>query len=191
MIATKTILDGVMEITPSRFGDSRGFFSETWNQREFEKLGISLNFVQDNQSRSAAVGTLRGLHFQTSPRAQAKLVRVVQGAIFDVAVDIRKGSPTFGKWVGIELSQEKWNQLLVPVGFAHGFVTLAPDTEVIYKVTDYYSPEHDRSIRFDDPAIGVAWPVNPAGFTLSDKDRNAPFLSDIRSDLHTDFEWTA
>ena len=169
----------VFEITPTRHGDERGFFSETWNRRVLEDAGISIDFVQDNQSLSAAAGTLRGLHFQPPPHAQAKLVRVLQGAVFDVAVDIRAGSPTFGQWVGIELSRSKWNQLLVPVGFAHGFVTLVPDTEVAYKVSDYYAPENDRAIRFDDPVIGIDWPAGLPPFQLSDKDRAAPRLSDI------------
>ena len=172
-------LDGVFEITPARHGDDRGFFSETWNRRVLEDAGISLDFVQDNQSLSAAAGTLRGLHFQTPPHAQAKLVRVLQGAVFDVAVDIRAGSPTFGRWVGTELSRSKWNQLLVPAGFAHGFVTLVPDTEVAYKVSDYYAPKHDRAIRFDDPAIGIDWPPGLPPFQLSEKDRTAPRLADI------------
>jgi dTDP-4-dehydrorhamnose 3,5-epimerase len=172
-------LDGVLEILPKRHGDTRGFFSETWNRRTLIEAGVDLDFVQDNHSRSSAAGTLRGLHFQTPPHAQAKLVRVVRGAILDVAVDIRKGSPTFGHWVGIELSDKKWNQVLVPVGFAHGFLTLEPDTEVAYKVTDYYAPHCDRAIRFDDPAIGVPWPANVAPFQLSAKDSAAPLLAEV------------
>ncbi|OAB86009.1 dTDP-4-dehydrorhamnose 3,5-epimerase [Brucella intermedia] len=172
-------LDGVFEIIPRKFGDDRGFFSETYNAAALEKAGISLHFVQDNQSYSAAKGVLRGLHYQTAPRAQDKLVRVVKGAIIDVAVDIRKSSPTFGKWVSLEISAEKWNQILVPKGFAHGFVTLIENTEVIYKVTDYYSPEHDRSIRYDDPAIGIKWPVFESGLQLSEKDRSASNLADM------------
>ena len=172
-------LDGVFEIAPARHGDDRGFFSETWNRRVLQDAGIPIDFVQDNQSLSAAAGTLRGLHFQTPPHAQAKLVRVLQGAVFDVAVDIRVGSPTFGQWVGTELSRSKWNQLFVPIGFAHGFVTLVPDTEVAYKVSDYYAAEHDRAIRFDDPAIGIDWPAGLPPFQLSEKDRAAPRLADI------------
>ena len=172
-------LPEVVEITPPRHGDDRGFFSETWNRRAFQDGGISIDFVQDNQSLSAAAGTLRGLHFQTPPHAQAKLVRVLQGAIFDVAVDIRAGSPTFGQWVGLELSRAKWNQLFIPVGFAHGFVTLVPETEVAYKVSDFYAPEHDHAIRFDDPAIGIDWPEGLPPFELSDRDRAAPRLADI------------
>jgi dTDP-4-dehydrorhamnose 3,5-epimerase len=172
-------LDGVIEITPVRYGDDRGFFSETWNRHTWEAVGIAIDFVQDNQSLSAASGTLRGLHFQLPPRAQTKLVRVLTGAIFDVAVDIRKGSPTFGRWVFVELSREKWNQLLVPAGFAHGFVTLVPNTEVAYKVSDTYSPEHERVIRFDDPALGIAWPQSLQPYQLSTKDRAAPLLSEI------------
>ncbi len=171
-------LDGVLEIVPAKHGDDRGFFSETWNRRAFAMAGIELEFVQDNHSRSPASGTLRGLHYQSPPHAQAKLVRVVSGAIFDVAVDIRQGSPTFGRWTGIEISEDLWNQFLVPVGFAHGFVTLRPDTEVVYKVDAFYSPDHDRSIRFDDPAIGIHWPMAPALFQISDKDRKAPMLAD-------------
>jgi dTDP-4-dehydrorhamnose 3,5-epimerase len=171
-------LDGVVEIVPKRIGDDRGFFSETYNAEALAAQGIDLTFVQDNHSRSFSVGVLRGLHYQLPPRAQAKLVRVVRGRIFDVAVDIRRGSPDFGKWVGLEISAEKWNQILVPAGFAHGFVTLEPDTEVIYKVTDAYSPLHDRSIRFDDPAIGIAWPVDPGHVQLSTKDRGAPLLGE-------------
>src|SRR5690606_30872454 len=140
-------------ITPKKFGDDRGFFSETYNHAELVKHGVALDFVQDNQSYSAARGVLRGLHYQLPPFAQDKLVRVIRGRIFDVAVDIRRSSPTFGKWVGLDVSTQKWNQILVPKGFAHGFVTLEPDTEVVYKVTGVYSPEHDRNIRFDDPAI--------------------------------------
>ena len=136
--------------------------------------------MQDNHSLSRAAGVLRGLHYQLPPFAQDKLVRVVRGAIFDVAVDIRKNSPTFGRWLGLEVSAEKWNQILVPRGFAHGFVTLVPNTEVVYKVTERYAPEYDRSIRFDDPAIGIDWPVPAAGITLSDKDRGAPLLADAQ-----------
>ncbi|MCH4539751.1 dTDP-4-dehydrorhamnose 3,5-epimerase [Ochrobactrum sp. A-1] len=171
-------LDGVFEISPSKFGDDRGFFSETYNAKSFAEAGIDLNFVQDNHSYSAAKGVLRGLHYQLPPFAQDKLVRVIRGAILDVAVDIRKSSPTFGKWVSLEVTAEKWNQILVPKGFAHGFMTLVENTEVIYKVTDYYSPEHDRSIRFDDPAIGINWPLPSSGVQLSDKDQKAPLFAD-------------
>jgi len=170
-------LGGVLEIVPKRFGDARGFFSETYNAKTFGESGIDLLFIQDNHSYSAQPGVVRGLHYQLPPRAQDKLLRVVRGRIFDVAVDIRRGSPTFGKWVGLEISAEKGNQILIPKGFAHGFLTLEPDTEVIYKVTDTYSPEHDRSIRFDDAAIGIAWPGIEGGPQLSDKDAKAPLLA--------------
>lgn len=171
-------LDGVFEIIPRRFGDNRGFFSETYNAEAFRKVpGGSEAFVQDNHSLSAVTGTLRGLHFQLPPRAQAKLVRVVRGSIYDVVVDIRRGSPSFGRWVGLHVSAEKWNQIFVPKGFAHGFLTLEPNTEVIYKVTDFYSAEHERSVRFDDPAIGVKWPAVTSSFVVSDKDRDAPMLA--------------
>ena len=173
-----TKLEGVLEIVPARFGDERGFFSETYHAARLAESGIDLTFVQDNHSLSARRGVLRGLHYQLPPRAQDKLVRVVRGAIFDVAVDIRKGSPTFSQWVGVELSAEKWNQLLVPKGFAHGFVTLTENTEVVYKVTDYYSPEHDRSIRYDDPDIAIDWPVALGELQLSDKDLAAAWLAE-------------
>ncbi|MDN2566000.1 dTDP-4-dehydrorhamnose 3,5-epimerase [Aquibium sp. A9E412] len=171
-------LDGVLELRPKAFADARGFFSETYNSRRMAEAGIALTFVQDNHSLSREAGVLRGLHYQVPPHAQAKLVRVVRGRIFDVAVDIRRGSPTFAQWVGLEVSAERWNQILVPAGFAHGFLTLEPDTEVIYKVSDFYAPQHDRAIRFDDPAIGIDWPVDPARIRLSDKDAAAPSLAD-------------
>jgi len=171
-------MDGVFEIRPRKFGDDRGFFSETYNEKALADAGINLTFIQDNHSYSAAKGVVRGLHYQLPEKAQDKLVRVIRGAILDVAVDIRKSSPTFGKWVALEVSAEKWNQILVPKGFAHGFMTLVPGTEVIYKVTDYYSPQHDRSIRFDDPAIGIDWPLAASEVQLSDKDQKAPLLAD-------------
>lgn len=174
-----TDLAGVVIFTPRRHGDARGFFVETYNRATFRDHGIDLEFVQDNHSLSATVGTLRGLHFQLHPRAQAKLVRVIRGAILDVAVDIRHGSPTFGRHVAVELSASNGRQLLVPVGCAHGFVTLEPDTEVVYKVTDLYSPEHDRGLAFDDPALAIAWPLPPGGPTLSAKDRTHPRLADL------------
>lgn len=170
-------IDGVLEIVPKRHGDARGFFVETYNAERFSQAGIDFAFVQDNHSYSAAAGVLRGLHYQLAPRAQDKLLRVIRGSILDVAVDIRRGSKTFGKWVALEVSAEKGNQILVPKGFAHGFVTLVPDTEVLYKVTDTYSQPHDRSIRFDDPAIGIEWPSLAGGFQLSDKDLKAPLLA--------------
>lgn len=173
-----TDLAGVIEIMPRRFGDSRGFFSEVYNANVFRDAGIDLVFVQDNHSLSAQRGVLRGLHYQLPPHAQDKLVRVARGAILDVAVDIRRSSPTFGRWIAVELSAEKWNQLLVPKGFAHGFVTLTENAEVLYKVTDVYSAAHDRAIRFDDPRIGVRWPVEMEGLILSEKDRKAPFLDE-------------
>ena len=174
----KTALPGVIEIIPERFGDARGFFSETWNRRQFADAGIDLDFVQDNHSLSRDRGVLRGLHYQTDPFAQDKLVRVTRGRVFDVAVDIRKGSPHYAQWVGVELTAEKGNQLLIPRGFAHGFVTLDPDTEFLYKVTNFYARECDRAIRFDDPAIAIEWPVSAAEVMLSDKDRAAPLLAD-------------
>jgi dTDP-4-dehydrorhamnose 3,5-epimerase len=170
-------LDGVFEITPRKFGDDRGFFSETYNVKALVEAGIDLNFVQDNHSYSAAKGVVRGLHYQLPPFAQDKLVRVTRGAILDVAVDIRRSSSTFGEWVSLEVSAEKWNQILVPKGFAHGFITLVENTDVTYKVTDYYYPEHDRSIRFDDPAIGVEWPIPATGVQLSSKDEKGPLLA--------------
>ncbi|MEO5757989.1 MAG: dTDP-4-dehydrorhamnose 3,5-epimerase [Mesorhizobium sp.] len=170
-------LEGVLEIIPKRHGDARGFFIETYNEERFAEAGIELRFVQDNHSYSAAAGVLRGLHYQLAPRAQDKLLRVIRGAILDVAVDIRRNSTSFGKWLALEISAEKGNQILVPKGFAHGFVTLVPDTEVLYKVTDTYSPQHDRSIRFDDPTIGIEWPAMADGFQLSDKDLKAPLLA--------------
>lgn len=170
-------IDGVLEIIPKRHGDARGFFVETYNEERFSQAGIDLRFVQDNHSYSAAAGVLRGLHYQLAPRAQDKLLRVIRGSILDIAVDIRRGSKTFGNWIALEVSAEKGNQILVPKGFAHGFVTLVPDTEVLYKVTNTYSQEHDRSIRFDDPAIGIEWPSLAGGFQLSDKDLKAPPLA--------------
>ncbi|CDX34945.1 dTDP-4-deoxyrhamnose-3,5-epimerase [Mesorhizobium sp. ORS 3359] len=179
MLEVRTLgLEGVLEIVPKRHGDARGYFCETWNAERFAQAGIDLTFVQDNHSYSAAAGVLRGLHYQLPPRAQDKLLRVLRGSVFDVVVDIRRSSPTFGKWSALEVSAEKGNQILVPKGYAHGFVTLVPDTEILYKVTDAYSPEHDRSIRFDDPAIGIAWPSLAGDFQLSDKDRKAPPLSE-------------
>ncbi|WP_011582079.1 MULTISPECIES: dTDP-4-dehydrorhamnose 3,5-epimerase [Chelativorans] len=173
-------LEGVQEILPEKFSDERGFFSETYNAKAFAEAGIAVEFVQDNHSLSSVPGTVRGLHFQKPPFAQDKLVRVVRGAILDVAVDIRAGSPTFGRWVGVELSSRKWNQLFIPKGYAHGFMTLEPDTEVVYKVSAFYSREHDQAIRFDDPAIGIAWPkeIKPL---LSGKDRAAPDLAEVET----------
>jgi dTDP-4-dehydrorhamnose 3,5-epimerase len=174
-------LDGVLEITPAKHGDARGFFSEVYNAARFAEHGIDIQWIQDNHSYSADVGVLRGLHFQTPPAAQDKLVRVIKGAIFDVAVDIRHGSPTYGQWVGVELSAEKWNQILVPKGFAHGFITLVPHCEVAYKVSAPYAPDCDRSIRFDDPQIGIQWPDVGVAPTLSAKDQGAKLLQDTPS----------
>ncbi|MBY6266415.1 dTDP-4-dehydrorhamnose 3,5-epimerase (plasmid) [Azospirillum sp. 412522] len=165
-------------IRPKKFGDHRGFFSETYSKRVFDAAGLLLDFVQDNQSLSAEVGTVRGLHYQLPPFAQDKLLRVVRGAVFDVAVDIRRDSPTFGQHVSAIVSAEEWNQILVPVGFAHGFCTLEPDTEVIYKVTNFYSPEHDRGILWNDPDLGIEWPLADGKARLSDKDQKNPRLID-------------
>lgn len=165
-------------LKPKRFADERGWFCETYNESQFLAAGIPVRFVQDNHSMSRGVGVLRGLHFQTPPRAQAKLVRCVRGRIFDVAVDVRRGSPTYGRWVAAELSAESGEQLFVPVGFAHGFLTLEPNTEVIYKVSDVYAPQCDGGIRWDDPTIGVRWPLaNGAAPQLSPKDAALPPLT--------------
>ncbi|PSJ56104.1 dTDP-4-dehydrorhamnose 3,5-epimerase [Pseudaminobacter soli (ex Li et al. 2025)] len=174
-------LDGVFEIRPPKFVDARGFFSETWNAAKLAKAGISVDFVQDNHSFSRMRGVMRGLHFQMPPFAQDKLVRVLRGSVFDVAVDIRRGSPTFGKWTAVTLSARQWNQILVPKGFAHGFVTLEPDTEVVYKVSAPYSAPHERSIRSDDPDIAIDWPVPATDMVLSPKDEAAPFLADLET----------
>ena len=172
-------LDGLFEIRAKRLSDERGFFSEVWREDLMAEAGIEARFVQDNHSFSSARGVLRGLHFQQRPAAQDKLVRVSRGSIFDVAVDIRRRSPTFGKWAGLVISAAEWNQLFVPSGFAHGFVTLQEDSEVLYKVSAPYSPEHERVVRFDDPAIGVDWPVEAAALILPDKDRSAPPLAEV------------
>lgn len=180
MLIEKTRIPEVLVIAPRRFTDDRGFFSETWNRRTFrEATGIDVDFVQNNHSLSLDAGVVRGLHFQSPPYAQAKLVRVTRGAVFDVAVDIRVGSPTFGQHVAVELSADNWRQLWVPVGFAHGFCTLQRDTEVQYSVTAHYAPEHDAGLAFDDPALRIEWPVAPGRAILSDKDRLHPRLSDL------------
>lgn len=173
------MISDVKVITPARFSDSRGFFSETYHKQKLADAGIIVEFVQDNHSLSAAVGTVRGLHFQAEPFAQAKLVRVTRGRILDVAVDLRRSSPTYGKHVAIELSANNGRQLFVPVGFAHGFCTLEPDTEIQYKVSSYYSAAHDHGLSWDDPALGIDWPVNPAQVILSEKDRRHPTLTDL------------
>jgi dTDP-4-dehydrorhamnose 3,5-epimerase len=166
-------------VPPPRFAHDRGFFSEVYNRKAFEAAGLAMEFVQDNHSWSAKAGTVRGLHFQSAPFAQDKLIRVVRGRILDVAVDLRRSSPTFGRHVAVELSAENWRQLLVPVGFAHGFCTLEPDCEVIYKVSGYYSAAHDLGLAWDDPELAIAWPVSPEEATLSDKDRRQPRLADL------------
>jgi dTDP-4-dehydrorhamnose 3,5-epimerase len=164
----------VLLITPAKFGDSRGFFSETWNAAKLRAQGFDEHFVQDNHSYSAARGTIRGLHCQMAPSVQGKLVRVVKGAIWDVAVDIRKGSPSYGKFVAAEITEENWTQIWIPGGFLHGLCTLLPDTEVIYKVTTGYDKEAERAVIWNDPALALPWPVAPGGESLSDKDRDAP-----------------
>ncbi|MCX7568027.1 dTDP-4-dehydrorhamnose 3,5-epimerase [Sulfitobacter sp. F26169L] len=176
-----TKLPGVMIITPARHGDHRGFFSESWNVQAMRKAGLEIDFVQDNHSFSAAAGTVRGLHFQSPPHAQGKLVRCGRGTLYDVAVDIRVGSPTYGQWVGEELSFENGRQLWIPAGFLHGFVTREPDTEIIYKCTDHYAPECDGAVRFDDPDIGINWGLPAGGAILSPKDEAAPLLKDFKS----------
>jgi dTDP-4-dehydrorhamnose 3,5-epimerase len=172
---TKTNLEGVIVVKPAVFGDHRGWFMESYNAAKFKEAGIDLTFNQDNQSFSAEKGTLRGLHYQLAPKAQTKLVRCTKGSIFDVAVDIRKGSPTYGKWFGIELSAENKKQLLVPKGFAHGFMTLTEDVEVQYKVDELYAPECDRGIMWNDPEINIEWPIDVQP-VLSAKDEKAPLL---------------
>jgi len=167
-------LSGVIEFTPPKSGDHRGFFSEVFKQSVLDAEGVEVRWVQDNQSFSAQPGTVRGLHLQAPPFAQAKLIRVLRGAIFDVAVDIRRGSPTYGQWVGVELSAEKWNQLLVPVGYAHGFMTLVPDCEILYKVSARYAPDEEMAIRWDDPDLAIAWPDIGVEPVLSGKDAVAP-----------------
>jgi dTDP-4-dehydrorhamnose 3,5-epimerase len=166
-------------ISPKKHGDSRGFFSETYSKRDFAEAGIHLDFVQDNQSLSAHAGTLRGLHYQGHPFAQDKLVRVVSGRILDVAVDLRRSSPTFGRWVTAEVSADEWNQILVPIGFAHAICTLEPNTQLIYKVTNYYSPQHDFGMRWNDPNLNIKWPFSDDQLILSEKDRKQPFFKQL------------
>jgi dTDP-4-dehydrorhamnose 3,5-epimerase len=173
-----TALPDVKLVTPRKFEDQRGFFSEVYNKRSFAEAGLDFDFVQDNHSLSGPAGTIRGLHYQTEPHGQVKLVRVVRGRILDVAVDLRRSSPTYARHVAVELSAENWRQLLIPIGFAHGFCTLEPDTEVIYKVTDFYSPMHDSGVRWNDPALDIKWPVAPDRAMLSDKDTKLPLLKD-------------
>ncbi|MBN1602576.1 MAG: dTDP-4-dehydrorhamnose 3,5-epimerase [Chitinispirillaceae bacterium] len=175
----KTTIEGLFLITPKVFKDQRGFFLESYSDKFFKSVGITTVFVQDNHSRSEPSGVLRGLHFQKPPFAQCKLIRVIQGSIYDVAVDIRKNSPTFGKWLGFELTSTNFNMLLVPQGFAHGFCTLVPGTEVQYKVDNFYSPEHDSGIRWNDPDLNIPWPVKEP--VLSDKDAVLPFFKELDS----------
>ncbi|MBF9048135.1 dTDP-4-dehydrorhamnose 3,5-epimerase [Rhodobacterales bacterium LSUCC0031] len=176
MLVEETGLPGLWVITPPRFGDHRGFFAETYSREKLAAHGVTKDFVQDNHSLSAQVGTVRGLHFQAPPRAQAKLVRCGRGVLFDVAVDIRRGSPSYGKWFGIELSFENGKQLLIPAGFAHGFVTRAPDTEIIYKCSDIYAPETEGALAWNDPDLAIDWGLGDTAPLLSAKDAVAgPF----------------
>jgi len=178
-VIEKFDIDGPLLITPKKFGDERGFFSETYSKKALAEAGFEKEFVQANHSLSAQKGVIRGLHFQAEPHAQDKLVRVVRGSIFDVAVDIRISSPTFGQHIAVELSADNWKQLLVSVGFAHGFCTLEENTEVIYKVTDYYSPDYDVGIAFDDPDLNIDWPIDTTKVILSQKDKKLPKLKQL------------
>jgi dTDP-4-dehydrorhamnose 3,5-epimerase len=188
-VATRRVVEGVLvetlaapglvALVPPRHGDVRGFLSETYSLRRFREIGIDIDFVQDNHTFSERKGTIRGLHFQTPPHEQGKLVRVVRGAIVDVVVDIRRGSPVFGRAFAVELSVENWRQLYVPPGFAHGFCTLTPDAEVLYRMTNYYAAEADRGLAFDDPDLAIEWPVEPSAAILSDRDRRHPRLRDL------------
>lgn len=175
----ETAIPDVKVLYPVKHGDARGFLSETWSRRALEEAGLALDFVQDNHTLSAEAGTVRGLHFQVPPCSQHKLVRVAAGAILDVAVDLRRSSPTFGRHVAVEISAEAWNQILVPAGFAHGFCSLAPGTEVLYRLTAYYSPEHDRGLLWNDPELGIAWPVRPDEAVVSERDQRNPTLSEL------------
>lgn len=177
----ETALPGVLILTPRRFGDERGFFSEVWNRETLKSHGIEMDFVQDNHSLSHPVGTVRGLHYQSPPHAQDKLVRCGAGVVFDVAVDARVGSPTYGKWIGVELSAENGKQLLIPKGFLHGFSTRAPNSELLYKCSDVYSPECDGAVRFDDPDLAIDWGLDADAAILSDKDRRAQSFADFKS----------
>ena len=185
MNVIETALAGVRILEPKVFGDARGWFMESWSKKKMEDAGITVDFVQDNHSFSAQKGTLRGLHYQLNPMAQAKLLRVSRGAIFDVAVDIRRGSPTYAKWVGVELTAENYRQLFIPRGFAHGFITLTDDVEVQYKADNFYAPTCDGNIRWDDPEIGVEWPLAPV--VLSEKDAAAPLLA-ARTELNFTYD---
>jgi dTDP-4-dehydrorhamnose 3,5-epimerase len=180
MQVIETEIPAVRVIVPKKFGDNRGFFSEVYSKKVLADAGIDVEFVQDNHSLSAEKGVVRGMHWQLPPMAQDKLVRVVRGAILDVAVDIRRGSPTFGQQVKVLLSAENWKQIFVPVGFAHGFVTLEPNTEVIYKVTAGYSPQHERGFRWNDPNVGIEWGISEDAATLSGRDRAHPLLKDVK-----------
>ena len=181
MDVTPLAIPEVKLITPRRFSDDRGFFSETYNARSFKAAGVDCDFVQDNHSYSAKKGTVRGLHYQAPPHAQAKLVRVLRGSVIDVAVDARKASPTFGKWVKAELSAENGVQIFVPKGFLHGFVTLEPDTEVAYKVDAFFDGASDGSVKWNDPDLGIDWGVSEADASLSDKDAKAPAWAEFNS----------
>jgi len=172
----KTKLDGVVVLEPKVFKDHRGFFMESYSKIVYEELGLNYDLVQDNHSLSIEAGVLRGLHYQKNPKAQTKIVRVANGAVLDVVVDIRKNSPTFGEWISVLLTADNFRQIVVPKGFAHGILTLVPNTHLLYKVDQFYSPEHDRGIRWDDPEIGIEW--NWSNPILSEKDANAPLLKD-------------
>lgn len=178
MQSIPTDIADIKILVPKKFSDARGFFSETFNRRALEELGIGVDWVQDNQSLSVDRGVVRALHYQLPPRAQDKLVRVVKGAILDVAVDIRKDSPTFGRHVAAVLSAENWRQIFVPKGFAHGFATLEPNTEVVYKVSDYYSPQDERGVRWNDPALGIDWRIDQSEAILSPRDQLHPLFQD-------------
>lgn len=183
MEVISTDIPDIKVIRPRKHSDHRGFLSETFKKRDLAEAGVDLDVVQDNHSLSASRGTVRGLHFQMPPFAQAKLIRVLKGAIWDVAVDLRRASPTFGRHVGAVLSAENWDQLLVPAGFAHGFCTLEPDTEILYKLSEYYAPEYDAGILWNDPDLGIDWPISEQEVILSDKDRHLPRLRDVRDSL--------
>lgn len=176
MKVTQTVIADVLVIEPRVFGDARGFFFESFHQRAFDDaVGHPVTFVQDNHSRSSK-GVLRGLHYQQAPHAQGKLVRVVRGAVFDVAVDIRRTSPTYGRWAGMELSEENHRQMWIPPGLAHGFLVLSDSADFLYKTTDYYAPELEGAVRWDDPTLGIAWPLSGTAPIVSAKDAAAPFL---------------